>query len=129
MFISKEQVLSMTNVEVGSELLALAQTMIEAYTGKDEVEIEDAGDLAILGRATAFQAVYIKDNPSSVLGQAALKTITDNTSTTTFLYEEMSPFMSPWSVRVCKKLSWLGSRSVHTGPVFDRSRPLGWEYS
>jgi hypothetical protein len=128
MFISKEEVEAKTGVEVDAQLLALAQTMIEAYIGKDEVQVESAEDMAILANATAFQAVYIKENPAAVMGQAALKTITDNTSTTTFLYEEMSPFMSPWAVRVCKRLSWTGSRSIHTGPMHDRVRPLGWEY-
>jgi hypothetical protein len=128
MFISKEQIKSKTGVDITATVLALAQTMIETYVGKDEAEVERAEDAETLGRAVLFQALYINDDPTAVFEQAAVVQIQGNEAMTTFDTSKFSPFMSPWAVKACEKLSWLGSRSIHTGPVFDYARPLGWEY-
>lgn len=127
MFTTVERVYEMTGYQVTEFNLALAQTMIEAYVGKVEADVVDASDFAILGRATAFQAVYIKENPDDVLEQAPVKSLGQNESVTVFDVEKWSPFLSVWVIMACNGLSWRRSRSIKTGPVLDR--PIeGWAY-
>lgn len=128
MFITKEQIKERTGYDIDGTTLALAQMMVEAWIGRAEEEVSEASDMAALGRATAFQAIYIDDSRETI-EQAGIVTTTANGSTITFDVENMAPHMSPWAVRTCKGLSWYKARCVHTGPIFDRL-PAGsrWEY-
>lgn len=119
MFITKESIKDQTGVEVDQATLATAHAMIEAFIGKSDADVMDAGDRAILGRATMFQAVYINGQPLEVLEQVAVKKMTVGSTNTDFDIAMNAPYMSPWAVMTCKRLSWRGTRSVHTGPVFD----------
>lgn len=128
MFISKEEILAHTGIEVTGETLGLAHMMIETWVGRQEADVVEANDLALLGRATMFQAVYIEGSLDVVLEQAAVKSITLSESTTAFDLEMFAPYMSPWAVMACRKLSWTGTRTVHTGPVFDKPNYVAaWE--
>lgn len=117
MFITKEEVVSRAGRTVEGSTLALAQTMIETWIGKDEAEVSDGGDRAVLAKATMFQAIYLNENPDTVLEQAGVVQLSQNESVITFNTELFAPFMSPWAVMACKKLSWMGTRSVHTAPI------------
>lgn len=127
MFISKEEVQSMLGYTIDAPLLAKAQTMIEAYVGRVEAEVEDATDLSLLGHATAFQAVYMQSNPEVVLEQAGAAYVSTLGTSYTFTPESFAPFIAPWAGRACKRLSWMRSRSVHTGPS-KNTRGKGWAY-
>lgn len=121
MFITREQVADITGVTVDQATLATAQAMIEAYVGRTEMDIVDASDKATLGRATMFQAVYINGQALDVLEQVAVKSMTVGSTNTTFDTSMMAPYLSPWAKMACQRVSWRGSRSVHTGPI----RPYG----
>jgi|SRR6478735_11048522 len=128
MFISRDEIKSRSGKDISQDTLALANSMIETYIGKDEAEVEDSSDLAVLAKATMFQAIYIDGN-DEVLEQAAITAITSNSSTITFASGAMAPHMSPWAVRACKSLSWYGTRSVKVGKILDSPRRrLGWLY-
>lgn len=128
MFTTREAVLENTGIAVDQTTLAHAQMMIEAYIGRTEQDVIDASDVAILGRAVTFQAIYIKGSPET-WEQAAVASVASNGSTISFDTDRMAPHMSPWSVAACRNLSWRGSVSVTTGPMFDRPRPVdGWRY-
>lgn len=117
MFVSKEEIATRTGITVSQQTLQLAQLMIEAWVGKDEAEVNDAGDFAILGKAVLFQAVYLSDeNATDMLQQAAVKNMTMGETTTAFDTDLFAPYMSPWAIKTCKRLSFVGSRSVATGP-------------
>ena len=116
MFITREEVNARSGVEVTPETLQLAHTMIETWVGKDEAEVTNGADKSILAKATMFQAIYLGDNPQTVLLQAGMERLSQNESNVTFDKDLFSPFMSPWAVIATKKLSWLGSRSVATAP-------------
>jgi len=125
MYVTKEQIKERTGYEILGTTLGLAQMMVEAWSGRDEAEVEDAGDRAILAKAVTFQAIYIKDSPETV-EQAGIRTIASNGSTISFDLDNMAPHMSPWAVRVCKTLSWRGTRSVKVGKMLSAGR-ANWE--
>lgn len=128
MFVSKEQVKTMTGADVDASMLAQAQTMIEAYVGRTEAEVDDAGDLARLARATAFQAAYVGASGNLLLEQAAVKSIVANETTTVFDTDMLAPYMAPFAIMSCKRLSWMGSRSITVGSTFAVPRPVeSWE--
>lgn len=117
MFITKEQIKDNLGVDIDAVTLATAQMMIEAYIGKSENDVADASDRATLGRAVAFQAVYIKDQRLDVLEQIGVTQMDIGSTTYQFNDKLFSPYMSPWAVQSCKGLSWYGTRSVKTGPA------------
>lgn len=117
MFISKEEIEAQTGYVISGVTLSTAQLMIEAYVGKDESEVEDASDVAILGRAVLFQAVYMNNSRNDLLEQAAIKQMGTTDSNTVFNTDLFAPFLSPWAMKSCEKLSWRGTRSVHTGAM------------
>lgn len=127
MFVTVEQVLALTGKEVTQEIVNLAQTMLEIYVGRVDEDIVDASDRSLMANATAMQAVYMMDNPESILDQAAVTQNMESDTMVTFDTAKFSPFLSPWAFRACDKLSWNRSRSLHTGPVFG-VRPLGWAH-
>lgn len=129
MYISRDEILARTGLEVEQNTLVLAQAMIETWTGKDESEVPDGGDKAVLAKATMFQAIYIRENTDIVLEQAGVNSLSQNESVIEFNPEMFAPFMSPWALVACRKLSWMGTRSVHTGPIFDRPvADRSWPY-
>jgi len=130
MFTTIEQVQEITGYDVDQQVILLAQTMIEVLVGRNEGEVENPHDLEQLARATALQAAYIGDSKSLLLEQAPLKSIVANESTTVFDTEAFAPFYSMYAVLVCRKLSWMGSRSVHTGTILGRPNyHYGWRYN
>lgn len=128
MFTTREAVFERTGVEVDQTTLATAQLMIESYIGKSEGDVTDAGDIALLGNAVIFQSVYINGQTLDIMEQVALKSTTIGETSTAMNTDMMAPFLSPWSVMLCRNLTWMGTRSVHTGPVGGgRFRDTSWE--
>lgn len=120
MFITKEEIKERSGYDVTPDVLNLAHIMIEAYVGKTEADVADASDRAILGRAVMFQAAFMDKLGPTLMEQVAMKSIVIGETTTIFDTSMFSPYMSPWAVWLCRGLSWNGTRTVHTGPVFDR---------
>lgn len=128
MFTTKEEIKQRTGVDVDQQNIQIAQLMIEAWIGRSESEVTDAEDLDALGRALTFQAVYIGNQSLDILEQVAIKRLAMGDSVTEFDTERFGPYMSPWAVMACKRLSWMSTRTVHTGPIFDRRSTLyQWE--
>lgn len=122
MFTTVEQVAEFTGKAVDAPTVWRAQTMIELFVGRSEAEIDNANDELLLGRAVAFQAAYMVDNPEVAFDQIAVKSVGMGDYVVTMNTEWFAPFLSPWAVLACRSLSWTGTRSVHTGPVFDTPR-------
>ena len=122
MFITKEQTQAMTGYEVDAALLTQAQSIIEAYVGKVESEVDDATDLAMLGKATAYQAAYMKNDFSRIFEQAAVTQIGQFGQLASFRPDGVAPFVSHLAVITCRNLSWRRSRSVRTGSWFGYAR-------
>ena len=128
MFTSVEQVKAMTGYTVTLDVVNQAQAVIEAYLGKVEAEIDSAYDLAILGKATAFQAAYMLNNTDRVYEQIAVRSVAQSDGGAVMNTEMWAPFIAPLAFLAMRYLSWRGNRSIKTGPVFEGSSRIGWEY-
>lgn len=118
MFVTTTQVKTITGKVVNAALVERAQYAIEAYAGKFEADITDARDLEILKRATAYQTAYMLNNEDIVFEQMAVSTTGQNDAYTTFKQgDTTSPFIAPLAVMMCSKLSFMRSRSIHSGKM------------
>lgn len=126
MFTSVEQTLAITGYEVSLDLVNQAQAVLEVFIGKVEADIDSAYDLAILGRATAFQAAYMRDNAERIYEQVAVRSIAQTDGGVVMNTDMAAPFIAPMALFAVRNLSWKRSRSVTTGPVFEGYRTEGW---
>lgn len=127
MFTTPEYVQAVTGYTVTVEQVTMAQGLVETLIGRVEAVVTDANDRAILGNAVAYQAAYMRDNPKVVFEQAAVKAVRTGESTVSFDVDQGAPWYAPLAVEACKRLSWRKSRSVRTGPMFNRTRLSSWE--
>ena len=131
MFITEREIQSLYGYTVTRPNVNLAQAMLEVFTGKQEEEVADGNDKSLLAQAVAFQAIYMEEKPDGVLKQAAINYSMQGGNATTFNTDMFSPFMSPWAIKACEKLSWYKSRSIHTGKVVQHSpydRGYNWTH-
>lgn len=127
MFTTTNEVKTITGKIVTNQLVERAQYIIEAYVGKFEDEVADTRDLEILKRAVAYQCAYMENNEDLVYEQMAVSTTLQNDASTTFKPGDLvSPFIAPLAVIVCKKLTFLRSRSVKTGKIFQDYEFVNW---
>lgn len=127
MFVTTTEVKTITGKTVNAGLVERAQYAIEAYVGKFEADVEDARDLEVLKRATAYQAAYMLNNEDIVFEQMAVSTTMQNDASTTFKSgDNVSPFIAPMAVMMCDKLSFMRARSVYTGKMYQSSDNLDW---
>lgn len=127
MFVNENQVKTITGKIVKTPLIERAQYAIEAFVGKFESEISDVTDLEILKRATAYQSAYMLNNEDIVFEQMAVSTTSQNDASTTFKQgDNISPFIAPMAVMICNKLSFMKTRTVHTGPFKASSDVASW---
>lgn len=128
MFTSTEQVMALTGYEVSLDLVNQAQGIIETFLGKVEQEIDNPYDLAVLGRATAYQAAYMKNNSEAVYEQIAIRSIAQADGGVVMDRDRHAPWIAPLAHMAISTLSWKRSRSVKTGPIFEGSSRMGWFY-
>lgn len=127
MFTTVEYTQRVTGRTVSLELLYRAQAVIEMYIGKVEEDIISPDDLALLQRATSFQAVYMLNNEDIVYEQmSALQVLQANMQVTFRNEDTASPWIAPLAIMACNNLSWKRSRSVRTGPILGRRRRKEW---
>lgn len=126
MFISREEVLALTGYNVSLEEIAYAQTIIEVHVGRTEADVEDLRDLALLGRAVAFQAVYMQEHSRMVYEQVDVQSLSVGGAAYEFGNNPDSPYIAPMAVKACAKLSWTRSRGVKTGRIGPPTRLANW---
>lgn len=118
MFTTVAEVKELTNYDVDEALIIRAQSIIEAYVGRLEVEVPNAVDLMLLGRATAYQAVYMKDDEDKVFEQVATIQTMQYGNMITYTPDNMSPWIARLAIIACQRLSWKRIRSVRTGSIY-----------
>jgi len=119
MLATTTEVLDLTNRNLNQSLINRAQSIIEMYVGKFENEIIVERDIELLKRAVSYQAAYMDENEDIVFEQISASTISQNDASTTFKAgDQTSPWIAPLAVMACKKLSFMGSRSITTGKVY-----------
>ena len=127
MFATINEVKTITGKIVKADLVERAQYVIEAYVGKLEDEVTNVKDLEILKRAVAYQTAYMLNNEDIVFEQMAVSTTLQNDASTTFKPgDTVSPFIAPMSVIICNKLSFMKSRSITTGKIFQPNTTVSW---
>jgi hypothetical protein len=122
MFITEREILTQTGFTVARTNVNMAQMMVETYTGRVEEDISDGTDKALMAQAVMYQAIYMEERPGDVLHQAEVHQIVQGDTSTKFNVEKFSPFMSPWSIKACERLSWNKSRSIKTGKVLQNTK-------
>jgi hypothetical protein len=131
MFTTIERVKELTNADVTQETIIMAQNIVEAYIGRDEVEVVVANDKALLDKATAYQCAYMVGDEARVFEQAAATQVMQFGNMVTFPMDGVSPWVAPLTVIACKRLSWKRIRSIHTSGIFDQPTLTGrnrWFY-
>lgn len=128
MFTTIEQVKSLTGYDVSLDQITRAQGILESFLGKVELEIESAYDLAIMGRATAYQSAYMANDTEKVFEQVAIKQVLQADGGVTLDTNRHAPWIAPLAHIAMSSLTWKRSRSVKTGPVFNSTGPVPyWE--
>jgi len=126
MFTTVNNVKTYTNKTVELALIARAQSLIEIFIGRNEMDIENPNDLIILDKMTAYQSVYMLDNEDMVYSQIAVNVAGSGDSMQSFDTNMMAPFMSPLAVIASRGLSFTKTRSIKTGKIFQWNRKVDW---
>lgn len=108
-----DQVLALTGETVSAANVALASAMIDTYTGASEdmpADAVTARDRRTLGKATAWQAVWVRDRPGILSNrESATGSSADGVS---LQREARSDVMlAPMASREVRNLSWVGTRT------------------
>lgn len=126
-FATTTNVKDITGKIVNAQLLGRAQYVIEAYVGKFDAEVTDTRDREILKRAVSYQSAYMLENEDLVYEQMSVSTTGQNDAYTTFRQnDDASPWIAPLAVMICKRLSFMKSRSVKTGKMSQVSENIDW---
>lgn len=126
MFTTVNKVLEHTNKTVELNLIKRAQSIIEIYVGRNEIDIENPNDLIVLEKMTAYQAAYMMDNEEMVYSQIAVTSAGSGDSAQNFDSGYSAPFIAPLAVLAARGLSFNRSRSVRTGKIFQWNRKVDW---
>ena len=127
MFVTTTEVKTITGKIVKADLIQRAQYAVEAYIGKFEAEITNVSDIEILKRGVAYQTAYMLNNEDIVFEQMAVSTTMQNDASTTFKPgDTSSPFIAPMTIMMCKNLSFIKSRSIVTGKIFQPTTTTNW---
>lgn len=114
MFVTIEETTKYTGQTVTNDDIFMAQALIEAFIGRIEAQVDDATDKENLAKATAYQAVYMKDNADTVFKQVDVASVSNFGSNITFR-EGSSPYISSIAKFALRNLSWRGTRTVKVG--------------
>lgn len=126
MFTTVDSVKEYTNKDVTIELIRRAQSIIEIYIGRDEIDIENPSDLMVLNKMTAYQAVYMLDNEDVIYKQVAVTSAGSGESSQNFDTTYNAPYIAPLAVIASRALSFNRSRSIKTGKIFQWNRKVDW---
>ena len=107
-----------TGYDVTNALIARAQSIIEIFVGRDEIDIQDVSDLVILNKMTAYQTAYMLENEDMVFKQVALTSQGQTDALINYDRSMLAPFIAPLAVMAANGLSFNKSRSYKTGRIF-----------
>jgi hypothetical protein len=116
-----------TGYDVTLPLIKKAQSIIEIFIGKDEIDVESPSDLLLLDKMVAYQAAYMLENEDLVFKQIAATSITSGTSVQNFDRSADAPYIAPLAHMAARGLSWSKGRSIKTGKIFQWPTYLDWK--
>lgn len=127
MFSTVNSVKEYTGYDVSLDLIKRAQSIIEIYIGRDEIDITDPSDLLLLDKITSYQTAYMIDNEEIVYKQVAvISQGGQSTGSVNFDGRMDAPWIAPLAVLASKGLTWKRSKSFRTGKIFQNYPKLGW---
>lgn len=126
MFTTVNNVREYTNKDVTVDLIKRAQSIIEIYVGRSEIDIDRTDDLILLEKMTAYQAAYMLDNEDLIYNQIASMSVGSGDSAQNFDTKMSSPWMAPLAVLSARGLSFNRGRSIKTGKIFQWNRKIDW---
>jgi len=128
MFTTVNNVLQYTNKTVDLALINRAQSVIEIFVGRSEIDIENPNDLIILDKMTAYQAAYMIDNEDLVYTQIAALSSGYADTAQNYDLKMSAPFIAPLASFASRGLSFNKGRSIKTGKIFQWNRRRRFEY-
>jgi len=126
MFTTVNNVKQHTNLEVTLDLIMRAQSIVEIFIGRSELDIENTNDLLVLDKMTSYQAAYMLDNEETIYKQIASTSVGTGESLQNFNGALSAPWMAPLAVIASKGLSFNKPRSVKTGRIFQWGPRMDW---
>jgi len=126
MFTTVNNVREYTNKDVTVDLIKRAQSIIEIYVGRSEIDIDRTDDLILLEKMTAYQAAYMLDNEDLIYNQIASMSVGSGDTAQNFDTTMSSPFIAPLAVLSARGLSFNRGRSIKTGKIFQWNRKIDW---
>lgn len=107
-------------------LIKRAQSIIEIFIGKDEIDIQNPSDLLLLDKMTAYQTAYMLDNENTVFNQVAVTSQGQTDFVVNFDSNMMSPWIAPLAFIAARGLSFRKPRSLRTGRIFQQPTYIDW---
>lgn len=126
MFTTVNNVREYTNKDVTVDLIKRAQSIVEIYVGRTEIDIDRTDDLILLEKMTAYQAAYMLDNEDLIYNQIASMSVGSGDTAQNFDTKMSSPWMAPLAVLSARGLSFNRGRSIKTGKIFQWNRKVDW---
>jgi len=103
-----------------------AQSIIESYIGKDEIDIDSPSDLLLLDKMVSYQCAYMIENETSVFNQIAVTSQGQTDFIVNFDTAKDSPWIAPLAVIASRGLSFKKTRSFRTGKMFQFPKITKW---
>jgi hypothetical protein len=107
-------------------LIKRAQSIIEIFIGKDEIDIQNPSDLLLLDKMTAYQTAYMLDNENTVFNQVAVTSQGQTDFVVNFDTKMASPWIAPLAFIASRGLSFKKGRSIKTGKIFQWPTYVDW---
>lgn len=117
-----EQASTITGKTVTDEDLAVAQSVIDIFSGVVEDQAEDlkAKDLRMLRYAVSYQATWMKTNAGALTGSDVQSATQGSVSFTRFNEgHEDAMVLAPLASRCLNRLSWRRSKTVQSYSAWD----------
>lgn len=127
MFSTVNSVKQYTGLDVTLELIGRAQSIVEIFIGKDEIDVIKPEDLMLLDKMTAYQTAYMLDNEDMVYKQIASQSINVGGSVQNFDSKMNSPWIAPLVILASNGLSFKKTRNIKTGKIFQWPSKIDWK--
>ena len=128
-YISYERSIDPNTIDSEQEsrfLIKRAQSIIEIFIGKDEIDIQNPSDLLLLDKMTAYQTAYMLDNENTVFNQVAVTSQGQTDFVVNFDTKMASPWIAPLAFIASRGLSFKKGRSIKTGKIFQWPTYVDW---
>ena len=126
MFSTINSVKEYTGYDVSLDLIKRAQSIVEIFIGKDEVDVENPSDFLILDKMTSYQAAYMLENEDLIYKQIGTASVNIGGSVQSFDTAKNSPYVAPLTFLAAQGLSFKKSRSFKTGRIFQYKKDTNW---